>query len=381
MVFKGFMPIIMKMRIIFSLLLIFIAVNIFAAPLENGYALAPKAAASQEEKANAYLDARQRVISASKKYEGTPYVYSGMTNKGVDCSGFICLSFKDALNVDLPRSALGLYSWAERTTLDKAQPGDFLFFKTDNSGQVTHVALYLGERRFIHAASAGSKTGVIYSSLDEKYYTDAYAGAGRAFPEIPSNLKIDIDSTAGNSNAGVQRGRSSDSSKPGIDSFHLFTGAAFAPIWNSFIRDEELLRGFTSQICLYAETYPFGKQAVFGLEVRPEYDRFLGVFRLPVTLSVGPDEKLKFFAGPVFSFGDASLNINGDQREYSEGTGFFSVIGITAAPFTINTSGGDFAPYFEVAWQSYSSDSFNMIADFAASFRFSTGIRWLIKIL
>jgi probable lipoprotein NlpC len=374
----------MKMRIIFSLLLIFFAVNVFAAPLENGYALAPKATASQEEKANAYLDARQRVINASKKYEGTPYVYSGMTTKGVDCSGFICLSFKDALNVSLPRSASGLYSWAERTTLDKAQPGDFLFFKTDNSGQVTHVALYLGERRFIHAASAGSKTGVIYSSLDEKYYTDTYAGAGRAFPEIPPNLRIDIDSTTGNSGTGARRAgrsRSSDSSKPEIENFHLLTGVAFAPIWNSIINDGELLRGFTSQICLCTEISPFGQQSVFGIEVRPEYDRVLGVFRLPITLSVGADEKIRFFAGPVFSFGDASLTVNGEQRNYSAGTGFFSVVGVTAAPFTINTSGGKFAPYLEAAWQTYFSDNINIIADFAASFRFSTGIRWLIKIL
>jgi probable lipoprotein NlpC len=375
-------------KLIFSLLLIFITVNVFAAPLEGGYALAPKATASPEEKAKAYIDARQRVIEASKKYEGTPYRYSGMTARGLDCSGFICISFKDALGVALPRSASGLYSWAERTTLDNAQPGDFLFFKTDKSGNITHVALYLGERRFIHAASDGSKTGVIYSSLDEKYWANSYAGAGRAFPETPSNLKIDNTSMAGSSSAGVSKGGQGGTSKPAASSktgsgkARLLAGIAFAPIWNGFINDGNLFRGFTSQLCISADTYPFGLRMIFGLELRPEYDWTLGVFRLPVTFSWGPNEKIKIFAGHVFSFGDASLSINGNRRYYSAGTGWLGVAGITAAPFTLKTSKGEIAPYVEAAWQSYFSDNadFNFAADFSASFRFSTGIRWLVNL-
>jgi len=67
------------MRLVFSSLLIFITFNALAAPLESGYPLAPKVTASPEEKAWAYFEARQRVIEASKKYEGTPYRYGGMT--------------------------------------------------------------------------------------------------------------------------------------------------------------------------------------------------------------------------------------------------------------------------------------------------------------
>jgi probable lipoprotein NlpC len=376
-------------KVVFSLLLIFITVNVFAAPLESGYALAPRATASPEEKARAYVDARQRVIEASKKYEGTPYHYSGMTARGLDCSGFICLSFKDALGVALPRSASGLYSWAEKTTIDKAQPGDFLFFKTDRSGNITHVALYLGERRFIHSASAGPKTGVIFSSLNEKYWANAYAGAGRAFPETPSNLRIDNSSTAGNSGAGGQGNRQGGANKPAGSSktesgeTRLSAGIAFAPIWNSFINDGDLFRGFTSQLCLNADIQPFGLQMVFGFELRPEYDWSLGVFRLPVTFSCGVTDKITVFAGPVFSFGNASFTVDGNERHYSNGTSWLGVIGITASPFILKTSKGEFAPYVEVAWQSYLSDNadINLAADFFASFRFSTGIRWLINIL
>jgi len=386
------------MRVVFSLLFIFFAISVFAAPLESGYALAPKAAASPEDKARAYLDARQKVIETSKKYEGVPYRYGGMTVKGLDCSGFLCLVFKEALNVSLPRSASGLYSWAEKTTIDKAQAGDFLFFKTDKSGSVTHVGLYLGERRFIHSASSGSRTGVIYSSLDEKYWANAYVGAGRAFPETASNIKVDNNSSMTDASGASGKGSkgSADtssgartntgktaSSKQGSRDDRLLAGVAFAPIWNGFITDGYLFRGFTSQVGINADIYPFGLRMIFGVELRPEYDGILGVFRLPLTFSFGPNEKIRFFAGPVLSIGDASLLINGNQRYYSGGTSWFGTAGVNFSPFVFKTPAGEFAPYVELAWQSYYSNNadINIIADLSASFRFSTGIRWLIRIL
>jgi len=376
------------MRVVFSILLFLISINAFAAPLESGYALAPKVTASPEERARAYIEARQRVIDASKKYTGTPYRYGGMTAKGVDCSGFICLSFKDALGVALPRSASGLYSWVERTTVDKAQPGDFLFFKTDRSGNITHVGLYLGERRFIHAASSGKETGVIYSSLNEKYWANAYAGAGRAFPETQPNLLIDNTSMAEHSDNGEKRNRQIGTNNPEVSSgsengeTRLLFGVAFAPILNGFVQDGNLLRGFASQLSVSIDTYSLGARMVFGLELRPEYDGALGVFHLPITLSAGPDYKLRFFAGPVFSFGDASLTVDGNQRHYSSGTGWFGTVGLTAAPFIFKTKGGEIAPYIEAAWQSYYSDNsdFDFISDLYAGFHLSTGIRWLINI-
>jgi hypothetical protein len=382
------------MRVVFSLLFILFTVNVFAAPLESGYALAPKKTASPEDKARAYLDARQRVIETSKKYEGVPYRYGGMTAKGLDCSGFLCLVFKDALNVSLPRSASGLYSWVEKTTLEKAQAGDFLFFKTDRSGSVTHVALYLEDRRFIHSASSGSRTGVIYSSLDEKYWANAFVGAGRAFPETASNIKIDNNSSMagtsgtggkgskGGAGTGASAGKTASSRQKSRDA-QLLVGVAFAPIWNGFVIDGDLFRGFTSQVGVNADIYPLGLKMIFGLELRPEYDGGLSVFRLPITFSFGPNDKIRLFAGPVFSFGDASLSIKGNERYYSGGTSWFGTAGINVSPFVFKTSTGEIAPYVEAAWQSYYSNNtdVNIAADLSASFRFSTGVRWLIKVL
>jgi len=377
--------------------MISLSAGLFASPLESGYALAPRASASAEEKDRAYINARIRVIEAAKAYLGTPYRYGGMTTTGMDCSGFLGLSFRDALGVALPRSASGLYTWTIRIPLERAQPGDFVFFRTGSSNNITHVGLYLGNRRFIHAASAGPRTGVIYSSLDEQYYINCYAGAGRAFPE---STPFNIDNGASMASAGNNPGRNPGQS-PGqspaqsprnpaqnntaaaSQEGRLLVGIAFAPIWNGFIKGGDLVRGFSSHVFIGAETYSFGSKMVFGLELRPEYDGALGVFRLPVTLSWGPNDQIRIFAGPVFSFGSASLSIEDDVRNYSGGTSWLGTVGLTAAPFVFKTKGGEFSPYIEVAWQSYFSDnnSFDLAADFSAGFRFSSGIRWLINVL
>ena len=403
------MPIRSIMKAIFTVsacILLFAATSLFAAPLEGGYTLAPKSSATPQERDQAFINARLRVIEAAKKYEGTPYRYGGMSTAGVDCSGFLGLSFKDALGVALPRSASGLYSWTVRTTLEKTQQGDFLFFKTDNnSGSITHVGLYLGDRVFIHAASQGPKTGVIYSTLDEKYWANAYAGAGRAFPEsTPFNVDKGGSTLAGvPPKSGVAAGSGSRNSPPSHGgslrpapvpsaapstassddvSGKFLLGFAVAPIWNSFIKGVDMVRGVTSQFGIIAETYSFGPKMVFGLELRPEYDGGLGVFRLPITLSWGPSEQIRVFFGPVFSFGDASIKIGDDVRYYSGGTSWLGTAGITAAPFVFKTKSGDFSPYIEAAWQSYFSDSggSDFASDFSAGFRFSTGVRWILQV-
>ena len=158
---------------------------IFSAPLNGNYPLAPDATAEE---------ARLKVIEAGKKYEGTPYLYTGITERGMDCSGFIYASFYDALGMSVPRSSSALYSWVEAISLDNAQSGDLLFFKTNGSRVINHVGLYIGDRRFIHATSSGPKTGVIYSSLDERYWTNAYFSAGRVLPAVSSGLFNSIES-------------------------------------------------------------------------------------------------------------------------------------------------------------------------------------------
>jgi probable lipoprotein NlpC len=125
-------------------------------------------------------DARARLISAAQKYRGVPYRYGGLDRKGLDCSGLVFLSFRDSLQVEVPRRAEDLFHWTERLEKEQVQPGDLVFF--EQRGRIFHVGIYIGEGWFFHAASSGPVTGVIYSRLDERFWSRAYAGAGRALP-------------------------------------------------------------------------------------------------------------------------------------------------------------------------------------------------------
>jgi probable lipoprotein NlpC len=125
-------------------------------------------------------EARSQLIRAAQKYRGLPYRYGGMDSRGLDCSGLVFLSFRDSLQVEVPRRAEDLYHWTERLARDQVQPGDLVFFQ--QSGRIFHVGIYIGEGWFFHSASSGPKTGVMYSRLDESFWSRNYAGAGRALP-------------------------------------------------------------------------------------------------------------------------------------------------------------------------------------------------------
>ena len=299
---------------------------------------------------------RRRLVNAAAKYENTPYVYGGMTKAGLDCSGFISLSFMDALGITPPRSAAAQYNWTQRIPLEEAIAGDLLFFKTDNSGRITHVGLYLGNGRFIHSASAGAKTGVIYSGLSEPYWSRAFAGAGRVLP---------VDSS------GIKTGNSRDSKSS------LSFAFGIAPTWN-LIPGENLFRGFTSHLHVGFNMDFLGINPVLGMELRPEYDGLLGVFRLPLTLSIELGGLLSVYAGPVLSFGSPSLYINGSERLYNGGTSWLGSAGIMVTPVTQRTKIGDFSPFIDFSWQYYQpeADEKNKFADFITSTRLSTGLRW-----
>jgi probable lipoprotein NlpC len=377
------------MKHIFLAVFFLFSAGLFAAPLESGFVRAPASSASPAEKEQAYVDARNKVINAAAKYENVPYRYGGMTRSGLDCSGFIYVSFKDALGVSTPRSSTSLYTWAEIISLEKAQPGDLLFFKTTGNGSISHVGLYLGSRRFIHAASSGPSTGVIYSTLDEQYWSRSFAAAGRVFPETAGYQAVYASATPSEKPAYSAGGGWSKpvtppkktSSAKGSNRF-LF-GFALAPTWNGFLEDGNVMRGVSSQFRFAADTdLFFGTRMIFGMELRTEYDGALGVFRLPLTFSWGYTDKFRIFAGPVLSYGDPSITTKDGERNYSGGSSWLGAIGITAAPFIFKSAVGEIAPYFETAWQYYISDNkkSNINADVSAGLRFSTGIRWTKQI-
>lgn len=342
------------MKLLFLTILVFCAAELYAAPVGTGHYLSP-------------AEMRQRVINAAGRYKNTPYLFGGMTSRGLDCSGFIVLSFKDALGISLPRTAAAMYAWTERITLDIAQPGDLLFFRTGNFGNITHVALYLGNGRFIHSASAGPRTGVIYSSLNEPYWARTYAGAGRVLPAVAPGTGNTVSAVPDRQRN--TQGRSS-----------LQLGIGIAPTWN-FVFTDGLFRGFTSHLHLGTYTEIRDLWITFGMELRPEYDRRLEVFRLPATLSLGFNNKFSIFAGPVLSIGNPTFFVGEEEHSFLGGTSWFGAAGLMFTPVNQQTRIGSFAPFMEISWQYYlrSAGEFSF-ADFRTMTRFSTGVRWAMNV-
>jgi cell wall-associated NlpC family hydrolase len=109
---------------------------------------------------------------------GTPYRYGGNTpDGGFDCSGLVDFVFLDAAGLRLPRSTRDLIDLpAPEVDRARLRPGDLLFFSPDG-GQVSHIGIYVGEHRFVHAPSAGGT--VRLDTLDNAYWQRAYRSAKR----------------------------------------------------------------------------------------------------------------------------------------------------------------------------------------------------------
>nr|WP_198008344.1 MULTISPECIES: NlpC/P60 family protein [Brenneria] len=106
----------------------------------------------------------------------TPYRYGGLDRNGIDCSGFVYLTFRDRFGIRLPRSTDAQTEIGARVDRDSLMPGDLVFFKTGSGGNGLHVGIYDKNDQFIHASTS---QGVIRSSLDNVYWKRAYWQARR----------------------------------------------------------------------------------------------------------------------------------------------------------------------------------------------------------
>ena len=108
---------------------------------------------------------------------GTPYRWGGNTpESGFDCSGLVNYVFRDMAAVQLPRTSRDLVSsGGPKVALNRLAAADLVFFSSGST--VTHVGIYVGEGRFVHAPSSGGT--VRLDHLDGPYWAQHYAGARR----------------------------------------------------------------------------------------------------------------------------------------------------------------------------------------------------------
>lgn len=122
----------------------------------------------------------QLMLNTAISYLGTPYKYSGMSPKGMDCSGLMYLCFQK-VGVQLGRSAQQMANQGQSVSLDQIRKGDLLFFRTTPKKQITHVGMVIevGDSiKFIHSSTS---QGVVISGLDEPYWKKRFVKARRFF--------------------------------------------------------------------------------------------------------------------------------------------------------------------------------------------------------
>ena len=126
-------------------------------------------------------DAGEAVLLAARSRIGAPYRYGGAGPDAFDCSGLVAYAHRQ-LGVAVPRTAAQQFAAAMPVPRSELRPGDLVFFRLD-SRQVSHVGIYAGDNRFVHAPQSGGH--VRMASLDDDYFRDRYAGAGRLHAATP----------------------------------------------------------------------------------------------------------------------------------------------------------------------------------------------------
>lgn len=129
----------------------------------------------------------KQLKSAAYGFLGTRYRFGGNSRSGLDCSAFVQQVFRE-MDVTLPRSAREQYTVGNTVMPGDLQKGDLVFFRTYASFP-SHVGIYLGNNRMIHASSHDRR--VVISSLNSSYYRSRYIGAKRISKINPDIFRFD----------------------------------------------------------------------------------------------------------------------------------------------------------------------------------------------
>ncbi|AFQ44580.1 C40 family peptidase [Desulfosporosinus meridiei] len=113
------------------------------------------------------------LVSNALSLTGVPYVFGGTSKKGFDCSGYTQYVFKGS-GISLPRTSSAQFNVGTPVKKDELQSGDLVFFSTYAKGP-SHVGVYIGGGKFVHASNSGVRT----TSLNDSYYSGRYVGARR----------------------------------------------------------------------------------------------------------------------------------------------------------------------------------------------------------
>ena len=159
-----------------------------AVPTETGYILNAQQEHPDVAVWNALPEAKvmqlqQKLVERALAYRGVPYVWGGTTPRGFDCSGFTQYVYRKC-GLALPRTCEHQFSVGMIVEKEDLQPGDILLFKnTGGASGLSHVGMYIGGGKLIHAGSRG----ITVVELSNSYFTRHYYCARRIVMTLPED--------------------------------------------------------------------------------------------------------------------------------------------------------------------------------------------------
>jgi cell wall-associated NlpC family hydrolase len=122
-------------------------------------------------------ESRERIVARAHELLGHRYSWGGASlETGFDCSGLLVYLYRSVANRKLPRTTQSMLAQRNAAiTRSQLKPGDAVFFSHNGSARASHVGLYIGDNRFIHAPSSGKTIRI--NSLDEPYWQRTYVTA------------------------------------------------------------------------------------------------------------------------------------------------------------------------------------------------------------
>ena len=143
--------------------------------IEEYYLIGPETFIAISRRSGDIEEIRNNIVRTATRYIGVPYRWGGESPQtGFDCSGLTMVVYR--LNgLDLPRSSAQQWQAGAPVKRSQLARGDLVFFATSGGKRVSHVGIYIGKNKFLHAPRKGRK--IRESSLTSNYYKSRYLGA------------------------------------------------------------------------------------------------------------------------------------------------------------------------------------------------------------
>lgn len=143
--------------------------------IEEFYIVIPEDSPAVRQKQLGVDYLRDSLVKSAYDFIGVPYLWGGVSAQtGFDCSG-LTMTVYQLNGLDLPRHSRAQYDAGDEVSPHRLQKGDLVFFATRGHGKISHVGIYIGDDKFIHAPAAGKIIRI--NSLKDAYYAKRFMGA------------------------------------------------------------------------------------------------------------------------------------------------------------------------------------------------------------